>query len=197
MQGLFFLITAAIVHGLAMASPHEIAGRATTFTIGAPLTLSFSLDPSLTETGSAVASAYAEFAQDCGADFAQVVQDMQALYMNFHDLEAPPDRSDNNFELFADEFPEYLNAKKSCDNAQFDLDDAVRDADAAARGTSTTRRAPATTIGGSGAQITSTGGPTVTSGQASPTQSTSDAIRHGPGVTFLLVGIALLFSQGV
>ncbi|KAJ7495268.1 hypothetical protein FB451DRAFT_1550759 [Mycena latifolia] len=88
----------------AMAMPHELGGRPTTWTTGAPLTLSLSLKPSPTETGTALASAYSQLEQLGGTALAQVVQDMQAIYDNRHDLDTNHP-TDNDFLQFADVMP--------------------------------------------------------------------------------------------
>ncbi|KAJ7495209.1 hypothetical protein FB451DRAFT_1213621 [Mycena latifolia] len=183
-----------------MATPHELVGRATTWATGAPLTLSFSLDPSPTETGTAVASAYSQLEQFCGTALAQVVQDVQALYDNRHNLDTPVDPTDNDFLVFADQMPQYKNAKTSCDNAEQDLDAAVHNADEAASPTSTAPPAQSTTPGGMSPSTTNGGSLTpTTSGSGSssdpPSASqTNGGDHHGPAGLLFLVGVVLLFS---
>ncbi|KAJ7088023.1 hypothetical protein B0H15DRAFT_949836 [Mycena belliarum] len=187
MQRSLGLLILVVTSALAIALPHKLAGRATTWATGAPLTLSFSLDPSPTESGAAVASAYGVFQKSCGAALEQVVQDTLARYGNFHNLDALPAPNDNDFITFAEEFPEYRNAKSLCDDAQLGLDNAE---DAATHtATSTPKTPPAT----SGIPAKSASGSTRSTAPSPTSSIPNGAAPHRPGGLMLLASMAFIF----
>ncbi|KAJ7848880.1 hypothetical protein B0H13DRAFT_2361646 [Mycena leptocephala] len=93
-------------------APREIPG----VTTGLPLTITLSIDPSPTLTQSAVSSAYAVYADDCGPKLAQIVQDQLAVYNFEHGLSVT-DINDEAFLRFLQQGAIYETASIQCQQA--------------------------------------------------------------------------------
>ncbi|KAJ7088024.1 hypothetical protein B0H15DRAFT_801082 [Mycena belliarum] len=180
---------------LAGASALNIKQARQDFTTGAPLTVPLaSLQPSPTGTDAAIASAYAKYADDCGAPLAQALQDGLVAYNHWSHVPTT-NISDPKFLSFVntDYFP-YMDARAACEQDEHQLGfaeaDALRSSGVKSTKASVTGTAQSNTgaVGGGsgGGGGTGVASPTANP-RASPSPSPNGAdSRRRPGMLDLL-----------
>ncbi|KAJ7120711.1 hypothetical protein C8R43DRAFT_1136653 [Mycena crocata] len=193
------LVASQAVFALSMPRGASKRDDSDSATIGAPLTISWTLaESSPVQTEGPVATAYAEYADNCGAPLAQALQDALVAYNKLKNSVPPvTNTSDPKFLLFADTtYPDYQQQHKNC----ITKDQALQNAEAEVfksthSATSTDTTSTVTSSGGLATQ-TAEASATKSSLTATPPPSASPgaAIQHGPHGMTWLVGLCLVYQ---
>ncbi|KAJ7775975.1 hypothetical protein DFH07DRAFT_73371 [Mycena maculata] len=135
---------------------------------GGALTITLKVDPSPTNTGSAIAALYSAYAQACGPSVARQIQDTLAIYNARNTPNPPVNAMDPGFTQFLQGNPAYANAQQECSTDLTLLNNAEDEVEGTTSSTATPTPLP-------------TSSPrTGTAGSPSPTASTGAARRCGP-----------------